>query len=161
MSNALLIVDVQHYFLQDAPADLAQRIKNHTQSVQYDHVLFAIFKNTHNSYFAKTLKWDKCSTPEDTQPPKEFADLITRDNVFTRASYSAFKTTNLHQYLHKRHVERLVICGVDSDACVLATAFEAFDLGYHVKIDFSLTYSSNDLHEASRLIAMKNILSRD
>jgi nicotinamidase-related amidase len=55
----------------------------------------------------------------------------------------------------------LVICGIDSDACVLATAFEAFDLGYHVKINFDLTYSSNDLHKAAQLIAERNILSRD
>lgn len=161
MANALLIVDVQKYFMKDAPADLPERIVKHYQSVSYDHVAFTVFKNSVDSNFVASLKWDKCDTDEDAQLPQEFAELVTADNVFTRAAYSAFKTTALDAYLQQRNIDRLVLCGVDSDACVLATAFEAFDLGYHVKIDFGLTYSSNDLHKAAQLIAEKNITSRD
>jgi nicotinamidase-related amidase len=161
MSNALLIVDVQRYFMADVPDDLPQRIVNHHKALNYDHVVFTNFQNKPESNFVKSLKWDKCSTDEDAQLPEEFSALATSDNTFTRAAYSAFKTTDLHAYLQQRLVERLIICGVDSDACVLATAFEAFDLGYHVKIDFDLTYSSNDLHKAAQLIAERNIFSRD
>jgi nicotinamidase-related amidase len=161
MSNALLVVDVQQYFMKDAPDELPRRIINHIEALNYDFVLFTIFKNESNSNFVKLLKWDRCYTDADTQLPEEFTKIATVHNTFTRASYSAFKTTGLHVYLQKHHVERLVICGIDSDACVLATAFEAFDLGYHVKINFDLTYSSNDLHKAAQLIAERNILSRD
>lgn len=161
MANALLIVDVQHYFMKDAPKDLPQRIVNHQGAINYDHVVFTNFKNEPGSNFVKSLKWDKCNTDKDAKLPKEFSEIASEHNTFTRACYSAFKTTNLHAYLQKRQVERLIICGVDSDACVLATAFEAFDLGYHVKIDFDLTYSSNDLFEAAQLIAQRNIFSRD
>lgn len=161
MSNALLIVDVQQYFMKDAPHDLPQRIVNHQQALKYDHVIFTTFKNEPESNFVSSLKWDKCDTDTDARLPAEFATLVTKDNVFTRAAYSAFKTTGLHAYLQQNAVERLIICGIDSDACVLATAFEAFDLGYHVKVDFDLTYSSNDLHEAAQLIVERNILSRD
>jgi nicotinamidase-related amidase len=161
MSNALLIVDVQQYFMKDAPDDLPLRIINHLKALNYDFVVFTNFKNRPDSNFVKQLKWDKCATDEDAQLPKEFTDIADKHNTFTRASYSAFKTTDLHDYLQKQHVERLIICGIDSDACVLATAFEAFDLGYHVKINFELTYSSNDLHKAAQLIAERNILSRD
>ena len=161
MSNALLIVDVQHYFMKDAPDELPQRIANHYKALNYDQVAFTVFKNEPGSNFVKSLKWDKCSEAEDAQLPGEFSEMATQHNTFTRACYSAFKTTDLHSYLQEHGVERLIICGVDSDACVLATAFEAFDLGYHVKIDFSLTYSSNDLHKAAQLIAERNIFSRD
>lgn len=161
MSNALLVVDVQSYFMKEAPADLPQRIVNHHKALNYDHIIFTNFKNEPGSNFIKSLKWDKCNTEEDAKLPEEFSPLATEHNTFTRASYSAFKTTDLHTYLQQKYVERLIICGVDSDACVLATAFEAFDLGYHVKIDFNLTYSSNDLHKAAQLIAERNILSRD
>lgn len=147
--------------MKSAPQDLPQRIANHQQALRYDHVVFTVFKNEPHSNFVNSLKWDKCDTDEDTQLPNEFADLITEENVFTRAAYSAFKTTELHAYLQQKNVDRLVICGVDSDACVLATSFEAFDLGYHVKINFDLTYSSNELHKAAELIAKRNITSRD
>jgi nicotinamidase-related amidase len=161
MSNALLVVDVQRYFMKDAPQDLPQRVVNHIDATSYDHVVFARFKNEPDSNFVKLLKWTKCATDNDAELPEEFANLAHKDNVFTRATYSAFKTTGLDEYLREREVERLVVCGVDTDACVLATAFEAFDLGYHVKIDFNLTYSSNDLRKAAMLIAEKNITSRD
>lgn len=161
MSNALLVVDVQHYYMESAPSDLPQRIVNHYKALNYDCVVFSSFKNKPQSNFVKSLKWDKCSTKADAQLPEEFSDLATKENTFTRAAYSAFKATKLHAYLQKNQVERLIICGVDSDACVLATAFEAFDLGYHVKINFDLTYSSNDLHKAAQLIAERNIFSRD
>ena len=161
MSNALLVIDVQRYFMQDAPADLPQQIVNHYKATSYDYIIFTKFKNSSNSPFVRLLKWDKCNTDEDAQLAEAFSSLATDSNTFTRAYYSAFKNTELHAYLQKRGVERLIICGVDSDACVLATAFEAFDLGYHVKVDYALTYSSNDLHKASQLIAEKNIFSRD
>ena len=161
MRNALLIVDVQRYFMKDAPKDLPQRIVNHVNAINYDYVVLTKFKNRPDSNFVESLKWDKCDSDKDAELPEEFVGIATPKNTFTRATYSAFKTTGLHDYLQERHVERLIICGVDTDACVLASAFEAFDLGYHVKIDFSLTFSSNDLHEAARLIAEKNLQSRD
>lgn len=161
MANALLVVDVQRYFLQEAPPELPRRIVNHYRSTSYDNIVFTVFRNQENSNFVASLKWDQCASNEDVKLPDEFNEVVTPDNIFTRAAYSAFKTTQLHEYLQARKVERLVICGVDSDACVLATAFEAFDLGYHVKIDFDLTYSSNELHDAARLIAERNIFSRD
>jgi nicotinamidase-related amidase len=161
MSNALLIIDVQHYFMNEAPDDLPQRIVNHAKALNYDHVVFTNFKNESQSNFVKLLKWDKCDTDEDARLPNEFSGMATKESTFTRAAYSAFKTTKLDSYLKQKQVERLIICGVDSDACVLATAFEAFDLGYHVKINFDLTYSSNDLHKAAQLIAERNIFSRD
>ena len=161
MSHALLVIDVQNYFLKDAPEDLPQRIVNSYESVKYDHIVFTSFKNTPDSNFVKSLKWDKCDTDDDARLAKEFSELAINDNTFVRACYSAFKTTDLHSYLQKLEVERLIICGVDTDACVLATAFEAFDLGYHVKIDFNLTFSSNELDSATQHIAKSNIFSRD
>lgn len=161
MANALLVIDVQNYFLKDAPNDLPQRIVGHQAALNYDHVVFTIFKNSPDSNFVSSLKWDKCNTDQDTLLPPDFDTLVTDHNVFKRAAYSAFKTTGLHEYLQALGTERLILCGVDSDACVLATAFEAFDLGYHVKINFDLTYSSNDLHGAAQRIAESNLVSRD
>ncbi len=45
MSNALLIVDVQQYFMKDAPEDLPKRIVNHHKALNYDHIIFTRFKS--------------------------------------------------------------------------------------------------------------------
>jgi nicotinamidase-related amidase len=161
MANALLVIDVQHYFLQEAPGDLPKRIVKHYRTLQYDYIIFTTFRNYPDSNFVKLLKWDMCSADEDVELPKEFQELATAENTFERAAYSAFEDTKLHEYLKEHQVERLVLCGVDLDACVLATGFAAFDLGYHVKVNFDLTYSSNELSKAAQLIAGRNIISRD
>lgn len=161
MATALLIVDVQHYFMQDAPADLPVKITGHYQATSYDTVAFTVFRNHPKSNFIESLKWDKCGEEKDTVLPTAFKDMQQADNVFERAAYSAFKTTELDTFLKQRNIERLVLCGIDTDACVLATAFEAFDLGYHVKVDFDLTYSSGDLEHSARNIIRRSILSRD
>lgn len=161
MANALLVVDVQQFYLPDIPADLVQNIVNHQQALQYDVVAFSVFQNNPESNFTKSLKWTKCDTAEDAQLPKELQQFARDDNVFKRATYSAFNTTALHEYLQQHNVDRLVICGVDTDACVLATAFDAFDLGYHPKIEFKLTHSGNNLQQAAEDIFKKNLESRD
>lgn len=159
MSNALLVVDVQQYYLSSIPAELPKKIADHYQSVSYDHIVFAVFRNTSGSNFVRSLKWDKCSSANDATLPQELAALP--GPVFERAYYSAFKNPELHRYLQSMGVERLVLCGVDSEACVLATAFEAFDLGYHLTVDFNLTYSTGDLDKSAQKIINRSLLSRD
>lgn len=161
MATALLIVDVQQFYLDDLPADFVQRIVNHEKALSYDEVLFTVFQNTPDSNLVHSLKWTKCDKDEDAALPAAFHELVRNDNVFKRSTYSAFKGTGLHDYLQSRGVDRLIICGTDTDACVLATAFEAFDLGYHVKVEFSLTFSGNDYQAEAEKIIRKTIESRD
>lgn len=161
MANALLVIDVQECFLENAPKDLPEKIIKHYRSVTYDHIIFTRFINKPGSNFVKSLKWTKCADTSDAKLPAIFDQYFNKDNVFTKSTYSALKNPKLHEFLQSHSVERLVLCGIDSDACVLATAFEAFDLGYHVKIDYGLSYSSNDLQKASEQIANKSIISRD
>lgn len=161
MKNALLIIDVQSCFLKDAPDNLPEQIFNHQKALNYDLIVFTIFKNTPKSNFVQSLKWDKCMDLKDVSLPKIFQPLISAKNVFERDTYSAFKKTNLDNYLKENNVNRLILCGIDTDACVLATAFEAFDIGYHIKIEDSLTFSGNDLKNEAYKIAHKNLFSRD
>jgi nicotinamidase-related amidase len=159
--NALIIVDIQHYFLKEAPSELPDKIIRYLQSVNYNEVVFTVFKNTSDSNFVNSLKWDKCTSKEDTALPEAFSGYIHEDNIFTRNTYSAFKATGMHQYLQSRGIQRLILCGVDTAACVLATAFEAFDLGYHIKVEYGLTYSSAELEGAAHGIISKCLSSRD
>lgn len=46
--------------------------------------------------------------------------------------YSAFRESDLHQRLQAAGVQRLLLCGVATNVCVLATAREALGLGYQV-----------------------------
>lgn len=161
MSRALIVVDVNNFFLQDAPSDLARKIAEHIEAAQYEAVAFPVFKNEPGSNFENSLNWTKCSSDEDAALPPELKKWATDDNVFRRATYSAFADTDLEEYLRRHKIKELTLCGIDTDACVLATAFSAFDLGFKVHVNFELTFSTNGMEEEARSIIEKSIVPQD
>jgi nicotinamidase-related amidase len=60
--------------------------------------------------------------------------LAPRDDepVIDKHGYSAFHRTDLAERLHAKGVRDIVFCGVVTYACVLASAFAAFDQGFGV-----------------------------
>jgi nicotinamidase-related amidase len=72
------------------------------------------------------------------QPGSWGADMVDRlkpmpgEIVIDKAGYSAFDATSLEEELRRRGVKTLILCGVVTYACVLATGFSAFDRGFDV-----------------------------
>ncbi|MDE4940656.1 isochorismatase family protein, partial [Francisella tularensis subsp. holarctica] len=60
-------------------------------------------------------------------------------NVFEKNTYSIFKSTMLN-FLKQNNINKIYLTGIDIDACVLASACDGFDFGYHIEIlqDFGL-----------------------
>lgn len=59
---------------------------------------------------------------------------IEGDVVFHKTSTSAFFRTGLDDHLKARNVERLVVAGFKTEACVDTTCRHAFGLGYQVTL---------------------------
>lgn len=53
---------------------------------------------------------------------------------FDKATYSAFGSADLSRRLADRETDTLILTGVETDICVLATVFDAVDLGYRVVV---------------------------
>ncbi len=60
MKRALLVIDVQRYFLKRSPPDLSAKIANYIRSSSYDFVGFTFFRNLEGSNWEKSLGWHKC-----------------------------------------------------------------------------------------------------
>ena len=72
------------------------------------------------------------------------------DVVIDKAGYSAFDATELERQLTDRGIRTVVLCGVVTYACVLATAFSAFDRGFDVILAADAAGSWNaDLGQAT------------
>src|SRR5262245_49787181 len=69
---------------------------------------------------------------------------MPKDIVVDKPAYSAFEATDLEARLRERGITTLVVCGVVTYACVLATAFAAFDKGFDVLLAKDATGSWND-----------------
>ncbi len=157
--KALIVVDVQNYFVNDYTKSIPNKIANFIQSSKFDLVLFTKFVNYKNSNFFKLLNWRKCLCPPDTDIHPVLVKFINDNNLFKKASYSIFKSDKLVKSLKKSNINQIFLCGIDIDACVLSSAFEGFDLGYQVHIlkDLSLSHSGKKLDSAAFEIINKNL----
>ena len=67
--------------------------------------------------------------------------------VFDKPTYSSFHSAALIAELQRRQADTLVLSGVETDVCVLATLMEAVDRGYFVILPTdALTSSDADGH---------------
>ncbi len=62
------------------------------------------------------------------------ARLVPPAEVIDKATYSAFASHDFVVSLSRRGVETLVLSGVETEVCVLATALDAVDRGLHVVV---------------------------
>lgn len=69
------------------------------------------------------------------------------DAVFDKPTYSAFHNPAFGAALKERRADTLVLSGIETDVCVLATALEAVDRGYFVVLaEDAVTSSDPDGH---------------
>jgi nicotinamidase-related amidase len=60
------------------------------------------------------------------------AGLVPPAEVCDKATFSAFASADFVASLARRNAQTLVLSGVETDVCVLATAIDAVDRGLHV-----------------------------
>ena len=78
------------------------------------------------------------------------------DCVIDKLRYSAFHRTELDAHLKNLGIRRLMVSGVLTDACVLATVLDAFALGYRVDLIADACTSTTCAAHYSALLIMAN-----
>jgi nicotinamidase-related amidase len=158
MKSALVVIDMQNGFLKPEMKSLPSRIAKNIEKSSYDFVTFTKFVNNTKTNFVQKLDWNKAFGSPETDIVPALQKYVKKNNVFEKDTYSAFKSKKFVTFLKKNKIQELYLCGVELDGCVLATAFEAFDLGYNVKVLNSLSYSSGkNLNIPSFNIVKRNI----
>lgn len=76
-------------------------------------------------------------------------------SVFAKARPDAFTTTNFGAFLKRHSIHDLIIAGVMTDGCVLATARTALRRGYHVFVVQDGVASRNPLRQRYGLLRLK------
>lgn len=159
MSKALVVIDVQNHFAVEKAADLPAKIADYIKRSNYDHVVFTLFRNDPTSNFHKILKFKKVTGPPATAIHPALLPFTNSKNTFEKLTYSAFKAPAFERYIRDNKVTELDICGINIDGCVLATAYEAFDLGFKVKILEDLSSVASDRQDYEN--AAKTIITRN
>jgi len=162
MVRALLIVDVQNYFINKNTQHIPGKIKKLIEDNHWPMIVFSQFVNSPESQFVKQLNFTGCMRPPYSEIVDDLKPWVKKDNVFTKNTFSIFTNPDFKNYLQKNKVDELVICGLDTDYCILADCFNAFDLGYKVSVvaDCCGSFTSGDVGHVAALEIIKNNLGR-
>lgn len=137
--RAVLIVDVQRAFAP--PAAFLRKLERYSR--RFPCRIFTRYVNPAGSVFRRFLK-QKCCGPgtEDIQL------LLTPqrgDLVLDKRGRYGLKTDQIRA-LKRRGISQLTVCGLDTDACVLAVMFSLFDEGIECHLKEDMCWSSSGLH---------------
>ena len=143
--KALVIVDVQSAFLREKNQYIINNILALIHGAPYDFFVDSVFFVEKDSLWDKQTQW---YLPKDksTKTVDEIRSVLANKPFvhIEKDTKSTFKgTPNLHDVLRKQNIKEVHIAGLDANDCVLATAYEAFDLGYFTYVIEECTDSSN------------------
>lgn len=165
MKQLLLVIDMQNGFLNDETEhivpDVERLIAHFTKEKSL--IAFTRFINSPDSVYVKWLGWSELMEEPETSLIVNFCRTTAR--VFDKKTYTAF-TEDFESFLHENAINKIVICGVDTDACVLKTALDAFEKNYQpvVIVDACASGAGDQIHLASlsllsRLIGEKQMVT--
>lgn len=156
MTKALIVVDVQNDFCEGGSlgvkggARIAAAVTEHSRAGGYDHVVA-----TRDHHIDPGAHFSDTPDFVDTWPPHcvvgtpgaEFHadfDASVAEEVFGKgrytAAYSGFEgtardgETTLIAWLRERNVDQVDVVGIATDHCVRATALDALQEGFTVRI---------------------------
>jgi nicotinamidase-related amidase len=88
---------------------------------------------------------DEGSTPFQAQlgwtPAASDGSLVAADQVFVKHGYNP--SVDTLEYLKIRRPDRVLVCGMQTETCVLAAGFALFDAGLHPTLVTDLTVGSS------------------
>ncbi|MCI0799275.1 MAG: cysteine hydrolase [Chloroflexi bacterium] len=88
----------------------------------------------------------------------ELSGFVTESNVVPKNRYSGFFNTDLAQRLERLNPEKIIVCGVCTDICVLHTSADARNRDYAVEVPAGCVASFNADAHAWALSHIQNIL---
>ena len=95
---------------------------------------------------------------EEPEVIQELADFVTARNVIAKNRYSGFFNTDLAQRLEQLRPDKLIICGVCTDICVLYTSADARNRDYLVEVPADCVASFDPEAHAWALRHLEKIL---
>lgn len=143
--KTLIIIDLQKKF-KPSQKLIDNIIK---ESKKYNLVIATKFIKG-NPLFQKVLKYKKLDK-EDLK----LCELPDNTVIFEKDGYAI--SNEVIDYLKSKQIKKVDICGLETDACVLASAFKLWDSGIEPNILYDLTKTSNPaLQKATKSITKRN-----
>ncbi len=165
--KALFIIDVQPAFINTRNNHIIDAIISIIQTVPYDLYVEALFHAEKGSVWDTQQQW---TYPKDKHfHTVEKLTLELNDRGISRVKIeketkSVFKDSqDLLEKLRQNYIQEVHLVGLDTNDCVLASAYEAFDLGFftYVLEEGCESSSSADLHKQALFLLRKQNMTNN
>lgn len=143
--RALFIVDVQRAFAP--PAAFLRKLERYSR--RFPCRIFTRYVNPKGSVFRRLLK-QKCCAP-GTPDVELLLAPAPSDLVFDKVGKYGLTPAQIRA-LKRRRIRCVTVCGLDTDACVLAVMFSLFDAGIECHLKEDMCWSSSGLHRPAMAI---------
>ncbi|MFF5188735.1 isochorismatase family cysteine hydrolase [Streptomyces sp. NPDC000345] len=160
-STALLVIDVQQGFVNQHSSGVVPAIVRLVEGWRAANapVVLTRFHNEPGSPYERITGWTKLRTTEEQAVVAELAPFIDgAAAVIDKAQASAF-TPEGAEIIRNAGWTDLVLCGIDTDACVYDSAVAAYQSGYRpwIVTDACASSGGAQYHDAALLLAARNI----
>jgi len=155
MKTALLVIDVQKFFINQSTKDIPRKIASFIRRNNFVNVYFFKFVNSKESNWYKA-GWRRMMNKEETDIVPELQLFSNNENTFTKSAFSVFRVKNFVEIIKKKNITKLLICGLDTHACIYTTTLEAYERGYMVNVISDLCGASHGKKYHS--FALKSLL---
>lgn len=163
MNLCLFVIDLQNGFIAPNTSHVIQRIKSLLEQHLFEYVIFTRFLNTLDSPYVRYLNWNQLFSEterkivDDIEP---FAKFIFNKTIYTACNESTLR------FLKKKDIHTVLICGIDTEGCVLKTAIDFFEnnINPYILEYYSASNGGDNCHQAailvlSQLIGRSNIIT--
>ena len=143
-SRALLVIDMQRGFLEDGYplfcGEEARRIIPFVSRLvkqelgQGTPVFFSADAHAPNDREFKIFPPHCIQGTTEAEIIPELAIYLPRSTLIATSSYSAFFDTVLHERLQEAGIQKLIVCGVCTDICVMHTVADVYYRGYDIEV---------------------------
>ncbi len=161
MNRALIVIDVQKFFLNAQTKPIVKRICKFLQEKanHYSAIYFTVFKNDPNSPLWRISNWKDCTDSPATNVCDEIKEFTNDKNLFYKNILSAYKVPEIANSLKEHDISEVHLCGFDTDCCILATSYDVFDRGIKPVVLENLTasHSTKKLHKPAISMIKRNI----
>ena len=144
MANVVLVVDMLKGFLEpghnlycgDASRDIIPNVAGLLEREREagSTILFVCDNHEPDDLEFRMFPVHCVKGTEETEVIPELREFVGRDNVVPKNRYSGFFNTPLDGQLRDLGPEKVIVCGVCTDICVLHTAADARNRDYSVEV---------------------------
>ena len=158
MSNVVLVIDMVRGFLEpghnlycgDASRQIIPNVRRLLERARDagSEILFICDHHDPDDLEFQVFPVHCVKGTEEPLVIDELSEFVTETNVVPKNRYSGFFNTDLAQRLDRRQPDRLIVCGVCTDICVLHTTSDARNRDYAVEVPADCVASfDRDAHQ--------------